>query len=875
MKLVVVESPAKAKTIRKYLGKDYRVLASYGHIRDLPPKDGSVRPDQDFAMSWQVDGRSEQRMNEIVKAVKTSDHLYLATDPDREGEAISWHIVEELNRRKALKDIDVERVVFNEVTKNAVVDAFQQPRDLNQELIEAYLARRALDYLVGFTLSPVLWRKLPGSRSAGRVQSVALRLICEREAEIEVFRPQEFWTIDVALTTPAGAPFTARLAQLDGKKLEKFDLGDTATATAAAERLERAERFTVRSVERKKANRNPYPPFNTSSLQQEASRKLGFGATHTMRVAQGLYEGVDLGGEQVGLITYMRTDAVQVSAEAIPETRHTIIDRFGKEYLPPTPRLYRTKAKNAQEAHEAIRPTDLSRHPSDVARHLTPDALKLYELIWKRMVASQMASAEFDQVAVDIDVDDGTAGLRANGSIMSFDGFLRLYQEGRDDQEGDRDGDRRLPKMSEGERHTRDKVLPEQHFTKPPPRYGEASLVKRMEELGIGRPSTYASILQVLQDRDYVRLDKRRFVPQDRGRIVIAFLSSFFQRYVQYNFTADLEKQLDDISGGRVDWKTVLRDFWAAFSEAVAGTKDLSITAVIDALDEALGPHFFPLDPENPDKDPRACPACGDGRLGLRLGRSGGFIGCSNYPDCGYTRQLALLNGEEGAEAEFAGPRQLGEDPETGKAVTLRKGPFGIYVQLGEPEGKAKPKRSSLPKGMTPDEVSLEKALALLALPREVGRHPESGEAITAGLGRYGPYVKHQSTYRSLSEGDDVLSIGLNRAVALIAEAPARRGSASRQLGEHPDDGKVVSQGKGRFGPYVKHGKVYASLPKDMDPDSVTLDQAVELLAAKAEKQGSKPAAKKSRTKPAAKKKAPAKKKPAAKKKPPTTKATR
>jgi DNA topoisomerase-1 len=476
-------------------------------------------------------------------------------------------------------------------------------------------------------------------------------------------------------------------------------------------------------------------------------------------------------------------------------------------------------------------------------------------LIWKRMVASQMASAEFDQVAVDIDVDDGTAGLRANGSIMSFDGFLRLYQEGRDDQEGDRDGDRRLPKMSEGERHTRDKVLPEQHFTKPPPRYGEASLGKRMEELGIGRPSTYASILQVLQDRDYVRLDKRRFVPQDRGRIVIAFLSSFFQRYVQYNFTADLEKQLDDISGGRVDWKTVLRDFWAAFSEAVAGTKDLSITAVIDALDEALGPHFFPLDPENPDKDPRACPACGDGRLGLRLGRSGGFIGCSNYPDCGYTRQLALLNGEEGAEAEFAGPRQLGEDPETGKAVTLRKGPFGIYVQLGEPEGKAKPKRSSLPKGMTPDEVSLEKALALLALPREVGRHPESGEAITAGLGRYGPYVKHQSTYRSLSEGDDVLSIGLNRAVALIAEAPARR--------------------KGRFGPYVKHGKVYASLPKDMDPDSVTLDQAVELLAAKAEKQGSKPAAKKSRTKPAAKKKAPAKKKPAAKKKPPTTKATR
>ncbi len=868
MNVVVVESPAKAKTINKYLGGDYRVLASYGHVRDLPPKDGSVRPDEDFAMSWQVDSRSEKRMKEIIQAVKASDRLFLATDPDREGEAISWHIVEELNRRKALKGIDVRRVVFNEVTKKAVVDAFKHPRELNQELIDAYLARRALDYLVGFTLSPVLWRKLPGSRSAGRVQSVALRLICEREAEIEVFRPQEYWTVDVHLTTPAGAPFTARLVELEGRKLRKFDLGDEAAALAAVRRLESAESFVVRALERKKAQRNPYPPFTTSTLQQEASLKLGFGATRTMRVAQRLYEGVDLGGELVGLITYMRTDAVQVAAEAIPAARDVIVARYGDGYLPPSPRLYRTKAKNAQEAHEAIRPTDLTRHPDDVAPYLEADDRRLYELIWKRMVASQMASARFDQVAVDIAVDDSAALLRATGSIMTFDGFLRLYQEGREEQEagkeGERDGDRRLPKLVEGDRPSRDKVVPEQHFTKPPPRYSEASLVKRMEELGIGRPSTYASILQVLQDRNYVRLDKRRFIPEDRGRIVVAFLSSFFERYVQYNFTADLEEQLDDISGGRVDWKSVLRDFWAAFSRAVEGTKDLSISAVIDALDEDLGPHFFPPDPERPDKDPRACPACGDGRLGLRLGRSGGFIGCSNYPDCRYTRQLALVtNGEGAGEAEFAGPRELGSDPASGKSVTLRKGPFGIYVQLGEPEGKEKPKRSSLPKGMAPDEVTLERALALLSLPRSIGKHPESGQPITVGIGRYGPYVKHGTTYRSLPDGDDVLAIGLNRAVALLAEAPAKRGGGGRQLGPHPDDGKVVSQGKGRFGPYVKHGRLYASLPKDMDPETVTLQQAVELLAAKAAKATPKKA-KAPAKKAAAKKPGPARKKRAA-----------
>jgi DNA topoisomerase-1 len=834
--VVVVESPAKAKTINKYLGKGYTVLASYGHVRDLPPKDGSVRPDEDFAMDWEVDAKAERRLKEIAAAVKQADSLILATDPDREGEAISWHISEELKRRRALKDVDVRRVVFNEITKTAVLNAMAQPRGLDRELIEAYLARRALDYLVGFTLSPVLWRKLPGSRSAGRVQSVALRLVCEREAEIEAFRPREYWSIEVTFRTEAGATFAARLAALDGRKLDRFDLADQGAAEAAARRIREGSPFTVTSVERKQVRRNPQPPFTTSTLQQEASRKLGLSATRTMRVAQKLYEGVDIGGETVGLITYMRTDGVQLAGEAIAASRRLIEESYGKDYLPASPRQYKSTAKNAQEAHEAIRPTDLRRRPQDVARALDSDEMRLYELIWKRTVASQMESAVLDQVSVDIAGASGAAVLRATGSVLRFDGFLTLYREDVDDPAED-DSDRRLPPLNEGDRPALQEVKPEQHFTQPPPRYTEASLVKKLEELGIGRPSTYASILQVLQDRNYVRLEKKRFVPEDRGRLVTAFLSSFFERYVQYNFTADLENKLDDISGGRIDWKAVLRDFWRDFRTAIDGTRELTIGQVIDALDRDLGPHFFPDDGSG--RDPRLCPACKLGRLGLRLGRNGGFIGCSNYPNCSYTRPLAIETAE-GAEADTS-PRELGRDPETGLPVTLRKGPYGWYVQLGEAKDKEKPKRASLPKGLSPAEIDLEKALALLALPRTIGPHPESGEPITAGIGRFGPYIKHGSTYKSIGADDDVLTIGLNRAVSLLAEPASGRGrrgagDGGRSLGEHPADGKPVTVGNGRYGPYVRHGKLFASIPRDKDPGAVTLEEAVQLLEAQAAK---------------------------------------
>ncbi|MEX1206636.1 MAG: type I DNA topoisomerase [Dongiaceae bacterium] len=832
MNVVVVESPAKAKTINKYLGPDYQVLASFGHVRDLPAKDGSVRPDEDFAMIWQVDAKAEKRLNEIASAVKKADRLILATDPDREGEAISWHIAEELHRRKALKGVEVARVVFNEVTKTAVLEAMRHPRQLDKELIDAYLARRALDYLVGFTLSPVLWRKLPGSRSAGRVQSVALRLICEREAEIEVFKPQEYWTVEAKFKTPAGAPFGARLTHLDGRKLDKFDLGTEAAAATAVARLMAGDPFTVANVERKTVRRNPFPPFTTSTLQQEASRKLGFGATHTMRMAQRLYEGIDVNGEAVGLITYMRTDGVQLSQEAIVAARGLIARQHGDKYLPESPRVYKSTAKNAQEAHEAIRPTDVTRRPDGLTRALDRDQLRLYELIWKRTLASQMASAVIDQVGVDIAAAGGAATLRATGSVIVFDGFLALYQEDRDEPAEDDEADRRLPPLSSGETVARDAVVPAQHFTQPPPRFSEASLVKRLEELGIGRPSTYASILQVLQDRDYVRLEKRRFQPEDRGRLVTAFLTSFFERYVQYNFTAELEDQLDDISGGRIEWKTVLRGFWGAFSAAIEETRGLRITQVIDALDEELGRHFFPEDGNNP----RQCPACQKGRLSLKLGRYGAFVGCSNYPECRYTRPLAMRNGENG-EAEADGPRELGRDPATGLAVSLRRGPYGPYVQLGEANGDAeeKPKRVSLPRGLAPGELDLDRGLALLALPREIGKHPETGEPIFVGIGRFGPYVKHGRAYKSLGRDDDLFSIGANRAVALLAEAKGR-GPAGTAVGDHPADGKPITLHSGRYGPYLRHGKQLASLPKSMSSDELTVEAAVRLLAEQAER---------------------------------------
>src|SRR5689334_7064300 len=712
MKVVVVESPAKAKTINKYLGTDYKVVASYGHVRDLPAKDGSVLPDADFAMSWEVDGKSEKHMKEIVQAVRNADRLFLATDPDREGEAISWHVREVLNARRALKHLDVKRVVFNEVTRTAVLEAFSRPREIDRELVEAYLARRALDYLVGFTLSPVLWRKLPGSRSAGRVQSVALRLICEREAEIEAFKAREYWTVEVEFKTEAGQTFTARLTHLDGKRLDRFDLDSEAKARAAAEAVLRASGFAVAEIESRQVRRNPFPPFTTSTLQQEASRKLGLGASRTMQIAQRLYEGVDLAGETGGLITYMRTDGVAISAEAIGAARQLIGSEFGARYVPDAPRLYRSPAKNAQEAHEAIRPTDLARKPADVARHLDRDQLRLYELIWKRTVASQMASALLEQVAVDIADAAGRLRLRANGSVILFDGFLTLYQEDRDDTPDEEGEGGRLPAMRKAERLARGEVAPSQHFTQPPPRYTEASLVKKLEELGIGRPSTYASILQVLQDRDYVRLEKRRFVPEDRGRLVTAFLTSFFERYVEYNFTADLENQLDEVSGGRTDWKELLRRFWRDFSASVAGTKDLTIKSVLDALDAELGRHFFPDDGSG--RDPRLCPSCNAGRLSLKLGRFGAFIGCSNYPNCRYTRPLGIEgNGNGEAEPADTGPKILGIDPESGKPVSLRKGPYGHYVQLGEGDNGEKPKRVSLPRGVKPADVDLATALRL------------------------------------------------------------------------------------------------------------------------------------------------------------------
>ena len=833
MKVVVVESPAKAKTINKYLGNDYKVVASYGHVRDLSAKDGSVLPDSDFAMSWEVDGKSEKHLRTIAQAVRGADRLFLATDPDREGEAISWHVNEVLKARRALKDLDVKRVVFNEVTKNAVLEAFRRPREIDRELVEAYLARRALDYLVGFTLSPVLWRKLPGSRSAGRVQSVALRLICEREAEIEVFKSREYWTIEVEFRTGAGQTFTARLTHLDGKRLDRFDLDTEEKARAAAEAILRASGFAVAEIDSRQVRRNPFPPFTTSTLQQEASRKLGLSASRTMQIAQRLYEGIDLTGETVGLITYMRTDGVAISGEAIAAARRLIGGEFGPRYVPDQPRVYRSPAKNAQEAHEAIRPTDIDRKPAHIAPNLDRDQRRLYELIWKRTIASQMASALLDQVTVDIADPMGRLRLRATGSVVVFDGFLALYQEDRDDAAEEEGEGARLPAMRQGERLARGAVEPKQHFTQPPPRYTEASLVKKLEELGIGRPSTYASILQVLQDRSYVRLEQRRFLPEDRGRLVTAFLTSFFERYVEYGFTADLENQLDDVSGGRTDWKEVLRNFWRDFSAAVDGTKELTISQVLAALDDELGRHFFPDDGSG--RDPRLCPVCGAGRLSIKLGKFGAFIGCSDYPKCRYTRPFAL---DQDIEEIPTADTPLGDDPVSGLAISVKKGPYGHYVQCGTDNGELKPKRVALPRSMKPADVDLDIALRLLALPRELGRHPETRDAIVAGIGRFGPYIKHGTTFKSLAPDDDVLTIGLNRAVVLLAEPAGQRRSGPRllrELGEHPDGGTVAVYA-GRYGPYVSHDGVLASLPRTADPATFSLDQAVPLLAVQRQK---------------------------------------
>ncbi len=826
--IVIVESPTKAKTIRKYLGSDITILASYGHIRDLPSKDGSVKPDDDFAMSWQVNADGEKHIKTMGQALKSADHLYLATDPDREGEAISWHIYQELNRRKLLKDVDVNRVVFHEITPEAIQQAMKKPRALNQDLIDAYLARRALDYLVGFTLSPVLWRKLPGSRSAGRVQSVCLRLICEREAEIERFKKREYWSIDADFSTADGQAFPAQLSHLDGKKLDKMALSSQEEAERIADDTAQTG-YHINTVERKTQKRHPRAPFTTSTLQQEAFRKLGFATSQTMRLAQKLFEGIDLGGETIGLITYMRTDSVSLSNQAINGTRDVIAKRFDQRYLPDSPRRYKTKAKNAQEAHEAIRPTNPARHPDDIRAYLGEQEHRLYDLIWRRTLACQMESADVERTAVHIVSDDQRAGFRASGTVILFDGFLTLYQEGHDDKATDDADTIQLPRLTENQQLTLDHIRPQQHFTQPPPRYSEASLVKKMEELGIGRPSTYASIIDVLQSRSYVRLEKRHFIPEDRGRIVTAFLENFFSRYVGYDFTAELENQLDDISNHRENWKHVLQSFWSAFIAAIDTAKDLTIREVIDALDDDLGPHFFPVTDTG---DPRLCTECGNGRLGLKLSKLGGFIGCSNYPDCRYTRPLAP--GETNGQQQPNEERDIGQDPQSGLPVKMRKGPYGFYIQLGAAQKGEKPKRSSLPKTMDPHSVNLETALALLSLPRPVGIHPTSGKPITAGIGRYGPYLQHQGQYTSLRGEDDVLTIGINRAVDLLAEK--KNHASGKHLGEHPEDGQPVTLKSGRYGPYIQHGRLNASLPPTVDANSIDLETALALLRAKAQK---------------------------------------
>jgi DNA topoisomerase I len=905
MNLLIVESPAKAKTINKYLGSSYKVLASMGHVRDLPAKDGSVEPDNDFAMHWvQDDDRSKKVMREIVDAAKGCDKIILATDPDREGEAISWHLLEMLKQKKAItKGMTVERVTFNSITKQTVQEALKHPRQIDDPLVSAYLARRALDYLVGFNLSPVLWRKLPGARSAGRVQSVALRILCERELEIETFKTDEYWTIEALLKTAKGEEFAARLTTVGGQKLEKLSLKEGGTANAIKAAIENGD-FRVVSVDKKPTKRNPYAPFDTAALQMDASRKLGFSSKQTMGVAQRLYEGVDIGGETTGLITYMRTDGVDITPEGIAAIRKVVQTDYSNRYLPPFIREYKSKVKNAQEAHEAIRPTDPERRPQDIKRYLEPDQFRLYELIWQRTIASQMASAEMERTTVELDTkgrDGKVYGLRTTGTVVNFEGFLKVYNEGRDarvqtlekgkeDKLADAtedDDENRLPQLAAGD-HANDKQIDaDQHFTQPPPRYTESSLVGRLKELGIGRPSTYTSTMATLQDREYVRTEKKRLIPEDKGRMVTAFLVAFFKRYVEYDYTADLEEQLDLISDDKLDWREMLRKFWKEFRGSIDETKELRITDVLNALNESLGPHLFP--DKGDGCDPRLCPKCGKNQLSLKPSpRSGAFIGCQGYPECSYSRPLSAT-GEAGEAAALDG-KVLGTDPESGLDVIIKNGRFGAYVQLGEPASKEdKPKRSSLPKGWDVASIDLERALLLLSLPRTVGMHPETNTPITAALGRFGPYIKHDNTYCNVADIDEVFSVGINRAVTLLAEKRAgkggfKRGQAARvvllDLGEHPDEGGKIEILEGKYGAYITHNGVNATVPKARDPKTVTVTEAMSLLTERIANGGGK--AKKGRfakkapakakaakaegdAKPAAKKAA-AKKKPAAKK---------
>ena len=867
MPVVVVESPAKAKTINKYLGSNYTVLASYGHVRDLPPKDGSVLPEEDFDMKWEIASDSKKHIKAIVDALKDDNELILATDPDREGEAISWHLTEALIAKKAIKkDTPVSRVVFNAITKTAVTEAMKNPRQVDVPLVDAYLARRALDYLVGFKLSPVLWRKLPGAKSAGRVQSVTLRIIVEREMEIEAFRNQEYWSVKAVLENPRGVAYEARLTMLAGEKLEKFSIANATQAELAVQAINSRD-LTVHMVEAKPGSRNPSPPFMTSTLQQEASRKYGFGARQTMSVAQRLYE--------AGLITYMRTDGIDMAPEAVVASRDAIAAKFGKDYLPTGARVYKNKAKNAQEAHECVRPTDLMVSMED-ANISDADQRKLYDLIYKRTIASQMAAARFERTTVDVGSKDGQVMLRANGQVQLFDGFLAVYEEGRDDSTDE--DDKKLPQINQGEVAKKASVDPEQHFTQPPPRYTEATLVKRMEELGIGRPSTYASIVTTIQDRGYVEKDKNRLIPQDKGRLVTAFLSNYFNKYIGYDFTADLENQLDEVSAGNADYKKVLERFWTDFSAAIAETADLRITEVLEKINDVLAPHLFP--PLEDGGDPRLCPNCGEGRLSMRTARSGGaFIGCSSYPECKYTRPFGPPNPE--AEASAIPPEGKLLGTEGGDEIRVFKGRFGPYVQRGEvTEENKKPPRQSIPKDWEPEDLELGRAVMLLSLPREIGPHPEDGITVWANIGRYGPYLKHApstsdrgGTNANLEGIDDVWTVGMNHAVELLAAKIASRGARGQasvpihELGEHPEAGGPVNIYTGKYGPYVKWEKINATIPDTIEPADLTMAQAVDLIDERAAKAGKKkPGAKKAAPKNKAAAKKPAAKKPAVKK---------
>lgn len=783
--LLVVESPAKAKTIGKYLGKDYEVVASFGHIRDLPSKNGSVEPDKDFLMHYEISDKSTKHVRNIVDKAKKCQKLILAPDPDREGESIAWHVVEILKQKKAIKpSTDIERVVFHSITKNSILEAIKKPRKIDEDLVNAQQARRALDYLVGFTLSPVLWKKLPGSRSAGRVQSVALRMICDREDEIEAFKSQEYWDIKVDLANKENAQFSAVLTEINGEKLDKFAIKNELEAFKIKDQL-RNKLYQVLDIVKKQAARKPYPPFTTSSMQQEAARKLGFSAKKTMMIAQKLYEGIDIGGHVTGLITYMRTDSIAIAPEAITSVRQHIDKKFGKKYLPAQPNIFKSKVKNAQEAHEAIRPTDFSLSPESVKKYLDADQFALYDLVFKRAVASQMADVIFDQVVVEILTDPKYGKLKAVGSTVKFDGFHAIYTEDKDDEE-DEEGKQKLPALEQGEKLKLIEVNPAQHFTMPPPRFSEASLVKRMEELGIGRPSTYAAIISVLQDRGYVYLDKKRFFPEERGRIVTAFLKEFFSKYVEYDYTANLEDELDVISNGELNWKSFLKKFWKDFYKNVEEVNGKSFGDVLEVLNQKAAPHIFGVDEKGNIKN--KCPSCSNGILSLKLGKFGSFVGCSNYPSCNYTAKIMHkedLDNEENEqkfEKKFE-PKLLGKDPKTGAEIFVKVGPYGPYLELaslvkeeikvakksGKKDTVKKPKRVSIPKSLNLAEVDLKTALKFLSLPREVGIHPETGEKIVANIGPFGPYLLHSKKFTSVKE-DDILEIGLNRAVDLITE---------------------------------------------------------------------------------------------------------